>query len=95
MTLLSVASTQLARSRLFLAASVTIAMVSLVALGIVFLDRENNHSASAARMIAINEDAAKLNIKPRTAELASEKAARVRNAIKHDDYAAAVRDRPK
>jgi tetratricopeptide (TPR) repeat protein len=89
MTLLSVASSRSARSRLFLAASMTIAMASLVALGIVYLGHENNHSASAARMIAINEEAAKLNIKPRTTELTSEKAARVRNAIKHDDYTTA------
>jgi tetratricopeptide (TPR) repeat protein len=89
MTLLSVASSQLVRSRLFLIVSLTVGTISLVALAIIFLSRESNHSASDTRTMAIKEEAAKLNIKPRTIELTSEKAVRVSNAIKQGDYTTA------
>jgi tetratricopeptide (TPR) repeat protein len=83
-------STYIARTRLFLVASATISVVSLVAVASCFAGgKPDQDSASARVAIAINDETAKLNIKPRTIELTSEKAMRVRNAIKREDYSVA------
>jgi tetratricopeptide (TPR) repeat protein len=79
------------RSRLFLAASITIGAASLVAMGLLFFIAHgaNQKSESAGAAAAINDATAKLNVKPRTIELTSEIAVRVRDAIKHEDYTTA------
>ena len=77
-----------ARLRLLLAVGLVV-VVALVA-GVFFLNRGYNQSSAAAGLTnTIDEEAAKLTVKPRTIELTSEKALRVRNAIKHEDYATA------
>jgi tetratricopeptide (TPR) repeat protein len=77
-------------TRSFLAASIAIGVAAVVVLGVIFIGRGSGQNSAYARLTgAIDEEIAKLNIKPRTVELTSEKAARVQLAIKRGDYSTA------
>jgi hypothetical protein len=76
------------RSRLFLAVTATVGAAVLVAIGLILVGHGIGQNPAYAHG-AIDAAFAKLDIKPRTIELTQEKAARVRNAIKHGDYATA------
>src|SRR5208282_1252390 len=76
-----------ARSRLFLIVSIAIGVAAHIAVASIFIGRGPEQNSASARLTsAINEETAKLDVKPRTIELTSEKAMRVRNAIKHGDF---------
>jgi tetratricopeptide (TPR) repeat protein len=76
-----------ARHRSFPIAGVAIGVAAFVAVSWIYLGRgRDQNSASAGVANTINQETAKLNVKRRTIELTSEKATRVRNAIKHADY---------
>ncbi|MFZ0692724.1 MAG: hypothetical protein WAN51_00985, partial [Alphaproteobacteria bacterium] len=76
-----------ARARLFLIVSIAIGVAALIAVASIFIGRGPEQNSASARVTsAINEETAKLDVKPRTVELTSEKAMRVRNAIKHGDF---------
>jgi hypothetical protein len=73
-------------SRLLFTASIAV----LIASSVIFIGHGPSPALAQARVTnTINDEIAKLNIKPRTVELTSEKAARVRLAIKQGDYATA------
>jgi tetratricopeptide (TPR) repeat protein len=75
------------RSRLLVNLSIGIGVVSLVAIGAVPKARgSEQNSAFRSLAIAIKQEIAKLHLKPRTTELISEKAVRVRDAIRRGDY---------
>ena len=83
-------STYTTRSRIVLTVSITIGVASLVGIGLIFIGRGPSQDLAYARVTpAIAQAMEKLNVKPRTVELNSEKAMRVRNAIKHGDYSTA------
>jgi tetratricopeptide (TPR) repeat protein len=75
------------RSRLWVIASLMIGAVSLTAIVFNSMGRGSvENSAHASLTSTIDEKTVALNAKPRTVELTSEKAMRVRNAIKQGDY---------
>jgi putative IMPACT (imprinted ancient) family translation regulator len=77
------------RPRLVLTRSIAVG-VALIAGGLIFLGGGLHLNFARSDLAAtIDEKAAQLNATPRTIELTSEKSMRVRNAIKHDDFAAA------
>ncbi|HEX3441899.1 MAG TPA: hypothetical protein VHT93_16285 [Pseudolabrys sp.] len=82
------------RSRIYslvtrLVATIAIAVLMRVALGLVGFP--TRPSPTSAQLRAIDSEVAELVVKPRRFELTSEKAIRVRNAIKQGDYATAGR----
>ncbi|MGB7255646.1 MAG: hypothetical protein WBC94_18815 [Xanthobacteraceae bacterium] len=78
------------RSRSFLIVVVAIGVGAFVATAGIYIGRALEQKSSSSEVAtAINVETAKLNIKPRTIELTSEKATRARNAIKRGDYATA------
>jgi tetratricopeptide (TPR) repeat protein len=75
--------------RIVLVAGIVVGMTFLAG-GLIFLgDRLLQDPGRPNLAAVINDKTASLNVEPRTVELTSEKAARVRNAIKHDDFTAA------
>lgn len=85
-----VLSARPAGSRLRFAASLAIGLALFMALAAVAASRalaDDTSDADVAK--TISRELANLNVPPRTIELSSEKAARVRNAIKNGDYATA------
>jgi hypothetical protein len=69
-----------------------VAAMGLVAIARLMLSWSHGFESNAARASvasAVDEKTAVLNLKPRTVELPSEKARRVRDAIVHQDYATA------
>lgn len=77
------------RPRIFLTAAIGFA-AAFIAAGLIFLVAQPPRGSGHADLrAAINDQIAKLNVEPRKIELTSEKAQRVRNAIKHDNFRAA------
>jgi len=77
-----------ARFRQLAVAGIAVGVALLV--GLFFLSRGHFQSSAIAGLTStLDEETAKLNIAPRTIELTSEKAMRVRNAIAHEDYSTA------
>ncbi len=82
-------SVVIARLRIGLAA-VAIAVVAAAVTALLLMSRGlTNNTAAVGVTAALDRQAAKLNIEPRTVELTSEKARRVRDAIKNGNYAIA------
>jgi len=83
-------SKRLSGSHLLAAVSLVVALASLAAVAVLLLDRGSAERTAAASVETIVDEAmAKLNLPPRSVELTSEKAMRVRAAIKQGDYATA------
>jgi hypothetical protein len=90
MTLQSPAPSHLASSRSLLIVSVAIGAAVIGAAGAIFVSRALTHNPASAEIAAsINNTKAKIDIPTRTMEMTSEKALRVRDAIRHGDYATA------
>jgi hypothetical protein len=78
------------RARLVLVISITISVASLIMLGWMVIARGPARNSESVHLnTAIEEKIANLDIKPRGVESRSEKALRLRNAIRHADYPAA------
>jgi tetratricopeptide (TPR) repeat protein len=82
-------STYIKRSRLLLVASMALFVGSLIAVDYAFIGIGGLDFGSGRPAAAINEETARLVAKPRAIELTSEKATKVRDAIKRGDYATA------
>jgi tetratricopeptide (TPR) repeat protein len=83
-------SSYTARSRLFLTAIIAVGVAVVVAIVLILTGHGPRQNSTHARLTsAISEETTKLNVKPHTIELTSEKATRVRLAIKDGDYSTA------